>query len=148
MNIANRSLMLLLLPLQLNRGAAVAGAPHNPAKRNSALQRGNVIAASDVDKIITLDRLSIICRISQFSYNMGVHVNITVLVNALFAEWASMVKPTVLVNAFFAEYRRFRTTWASVRDDRVVYRPFPIVDSRCFGLWAGVPLPLLLWSEY
>ena len=38
---------------------------------------------------------------------MGVHVNITVLVNALFAEWASMVKPTVLVNAFFAEYRRF-----------------------------------------
>ena len=64
-------------------------------------------AASDVDKIITLDRLSIICRISQFSYNMGVHVNITVLVNALFAEWASMVKPTVLVNAFFLNIAGF-----------------------------------------
>ena len=52
---------------------------------------------------------------------MGVHVNITVLVNALFAEWASMVKPTVLVNAFFAEYRRFRTTAAITAAGSVRY---------------------------
>ena len=85
-------------------------------------------------------------------------VKIPVLVNALFGEcptlsmtWASMVNITVLVNAFFAEYHSFRTTWASVRDDRCRLPSFPIVDSadsRRFGLWAGAPLSLLLWSEY
>ena len=72
---------------------------------------------------------------------MGVHGEAHSLSKCIFCvNIAGFVQPQLLL----LRVGSVAATWASVRDDRVVYRPFPIVDSRCFGLWAGVPPPLLL----